>query len=146
MHVFLSALVGLMLACIGATQASAAQIHKCIADGKVSYQADPCPQGAQVPRPTVAQLNRERRQRLEAASAAGTPAAQPIAQAAPVAPAKTVAPAGPVSPATPYRCDGRTHCSQMRSCSEAKYFLANCPGVKMDGDGDGIPCEKQWCN
>lgn len=47
---------------------------------------------------------------------------------------------------TQYRCDSRTHCSQMTSCDEAKFFLGNCPGVKMDGDGDGVPCEKQWCH
>jgi len=45
-----------------------------------------------------------------------------------------------------FQCDGRQHCSQMRSCDEAKYFLAHCPGVKMDGDRDGIPCEEQWCH
>jgi len=44
-----------------------------------------------------------------------------------------------------YRCDGRTHCSQMRSCAEAKFFLQQCPTVQMDGDNDGIPCEQQWC-
>ncbi|MGE8362337.1 excalibur calcium-binding domain-containing protein [Pseudomonas sp.] len=44
-----------------------------------------------------------------------------------------------------YRCDGRTHCSQMRSCEEATYFLRNCPGTKMDGNHDGVPCEQQWC-
>lgn len=44
-----------------------------------------------------------------------------------------------------YRCDGRTMCSQMTSCAEAKYFLRNCPNVRMDGDHDGIPCEDQWC-
>jgi len=44
-----------------------------------------------------------------------------------------------------FRCDGRTHCSQMTSCEEAEFFLRNCPGVKMDGEGDGVPCEKQWC-
>ena len=44
-----------------------------------------------------------------------------------------------------FRCDGRTYCSQMTSCAEATYFLQNCPGVKMDGNHDGIPCEKQWC-
>ncbi|MFB0935617.1 MAG: excalibur calcium-binding domain-containing protein [Propionivibrio sp.] len=44
-----------------------------------------------------------------------------------------------------FRCDGRTYCSQMTSCQEATFFLQNCPGVKMDGDNDGIPCEKQWC-
>lgn len=44
-----------------------------------------------------------------------------------------------------FRCDGRTHCSQMTSCEEATFFLQNCPGTKMDGEGDGVPCEKQWC-
>lgn len=45
-----------------------------------------------------------------------------------------------------FKCDGRTHCSQMTSCKEAKFFLNSCPGVQMDGDGDGIPCEQQLCN
>jgi len=49
------------------------------------------------------------------------------------------------SEAPRFKCDGRTHCSQMTSCEEATFFLRNCPGVKMDGEGDGIPCEKQWC-
>lgn len=45
-----------------------------------------------------------------------------------------------------FKCDGRTHCSQMTSCDEAIYFLKHCPGTQMDGDGDGEPCEQQWCN
>ena len=45
-----------------------------------------------------------------------------------------------------YSCSGKTHCSQMASCEEAKFYINNCPGTKMDGDGDGIPCESQWCN
>ena len=44
-----------------------------------------------------------------------------------------------------YKCDGRQYCSQMQSCDEAKYFIEHCPNTKMDGDNDGIPCEKQWC-
>lgn len=44
-----------------------------------------------------------------------------------------------------FRCDGRQYCSQMTSCAEAEFFLSNCPGVKMDGNNDGVPCEKQWC-
>jgi len=44
-----------------------------------------------------------------------------------------------------FKCDGRTYCSQMTSCAEATYFLKNCPGTKMDGNNDGVPCEKQWC-
>jgi len=55
------------------------------------------------------------------------------------------APAAAVPDPSPFRCDGRQHCSQMTSCGEAKFFLKNCPTVKMDGDGDGIPCEQQWC-
>jgi len=44
-----------------------------------------------------------------------------------------------------FRCDGRTHCSQMRSYKEAKFFLRNCPNTKMDGDRDGKPCERhKW--
>jgi hypothetical protein len=44
-----------------------------------------------------------------------------------------------------FSCDGRVYCSQMTSCAEAKYFLAHCPGTKMDGDHNGIPCERQFC-
>ena len=45
-----------------------------------------------------------------------------------------------------YSCDGRQHCSQMSSCEEATFFIENCPSTKMDGDHDGVPCERQWCN
>ncbi|RPA35243.1 excalibur calcium-binding domain-containing protein [Shewanella frigidimarina] len=46
-----------------------------------------------------------------------------------------------------FRCEaGKTHCSQMRSCAEATFYIRNCPGTEMDGDGDGVPCERQFCN
>lgn len=44
-----------------------------------------------------------------------------------------------------YTCKGKTYCSQMTSCEEAMFYQHNCPGTKMDGDHDGIPCESQWC-
>lgn len=44
-----------------------------------------------------------------------------------------------------FRCDGRIYCSQMTSCEEATWVLQHCPGTKMDGNNDGIPCERQWC-
>ncbi len=44
-----------------------------------------------------------------------------------------------------YQCQGKTWCSQMTSCEEATFYLNNCPGTKMDGDNDGVPCESQWC-
>ncbi|AOW14373.1 hypothetical protein LPB72_03485 [Hydrogenophaga crassostreae] len=50
----------------------------------------------------------------------------------------------PAQPAL-YQCDGRQHCSQMTSCEEATFFVGHCPGTKMDGDGDGVPCEQQLC-
>ncbi len=49
------------------------------------------------------------------------------------------------SSSSKYRCDGRQHCSQMTSCEEAKWFLRHCADTKMDGDGDGIPCESTLC-
>jgi len=48
------------------------------------------------------------------------------------------------APAQTFSCDGRQHCSQMRSYEEARFFIRNCPNTKMDGDGDGIPCEQQF--
>jgi hypothetical protein len=53
--------------------------------------------------------------------------------------------AAPQIRAPAFQCDGRKHCSQMSSCSEAKLFLNNCPEMEMDGDGDAEPCEQQWC-
>ncbi|ALG67351.1 cold shock domain-containing protein [Beggiatoa leptomitoformis] len=44
-----------------------------------------------------------------------------------------------------YSCDGRIHCSQMKSCEEAVFFLRNCPNTQMDGNNDGVPCERQLC-
>jgi hypothetical protein len=57
-----------------------------------------------------------------------------------------LAPAVAAAPVASFRCDGRTHCSQMTSCAEAEFFLRNCPNTKMDGNNDGQPCERQWCN
>lgn len=54
---------------------------------------------------------------------------------------------GPRSQTNPdYHCAGKIYCSQMRSCNEAMFYLENCPGVRIDGNHDGIPCERQWCN
>ena len=44
-----------------------------------------------------------------------------------------------------YSCLGKVYCSEMTSCDEAKFYQRTCPGTKMDGDGDNIPCESQWC-
>lgn len=71
-----------------------------------------------------------------------------IEAAAPMA-AQSSAPASLFAPtqAAPasFSCDGRKYCAQMTSCKEAKLFLKNCPGMEMDGNHDGVPCEQQWC-
>lgn len=41
-----------------------------------------------------------------------------------------------------FSCDGRQYCSQMTSRAEAVYFINHCPNTMMDGDNDGIPCER----
>lgn len=74
--------------------------------------------------------------------AAQSPLRAAPTSAAPVAPAPAPTAASVTSK---FRCDGRTHCSHMTSCEEATWFLKNCPGTKMDGNNDGVPCEKQWC-
>jgi len=50
--------------------------------------------------------------------------------------------------ATPkFQCEAsKTHCSHMSSCAEATFYIQHCPNTQMDGDGDGIPCERQWCS
>ena len=114
----------------------AAPVSKCVVNGTVTYQQGPCP-SAQVPEePSLDQLNAaEKKKRAAAASAA-------VARPAVAVPA----PPSGGAVASRFTCDGRQHCSQMGSCDEAKYFLAHCPGVRMDGDRDGIPCEDQWCS
>ncbi len=69
-------------------------------------------------------------------STSGAPKAAPLIEQ--IAPGAT---------SSSYKCEGKIHCLQMTSCEEAKFYLRNCPGVKIDGDGDGdgIPCESQWC-
>ena len=64
----------------------------------------------------------------------------------PAAPMPLAAPATTSDASSPFKCDGRTHCSQMTSCAEATFFLEHCPDTRMDGNGDGVPCEQQWCN
>jgi hypothetical protein len=129
--------------------ASATQVFKCTINGTVSYQSVPCPSGPPGKQPTLEQLNaaeklKRARQASESPARAPAPSSPRAPYTNPVGSSPSAAPAE--LPGRSFRCDGRTYCSQMTSCAEAKYFLSNCPDVKMDGDGDGIPCEEQWCN
>ncbi len=39
-------------------------------------------------------------------------------------------------------CGSKTYCREMRSCDEALFHLNECGLARIDGDGDGLPCEK----
>jgi cold shock CspA family protein len=47
-------------------------------------------------------------------------------------------------PTQNFQCQGKVYCSDMTSYEEAEFYLQNCPGTKVDGDNDGIPCEQQF--
>lgn len=44
-----------------------------------------------------------------------------------------------------YECGAKRYCKEMASCEEAKYYLEHCGLTRLDGDGDGVPCES-LCN
>ena len=45
------------------------------------------------------------------------------------------------SPAEPFQCGIKTYCREMVSCDEARFHLRQCGLTRLDGDGDGVPCE-----
>jgi len=122
-----------LVACLGA---EAAPVNKCVVNGAVTYQQGPCSSPSTEPRkePTLEELNAaERKKRAAAAPTGAEGRNKPVTSPAATTSAR-------------FSCDGRQYCSQMKSCDEARYFLANCPDPKLDGDGNGVPCEKQWCS
>jgi hypothetical protein len=38
-------------------------------------------------------------------------------------------------------CDAPKTCGQITSCDEAKFYVQICGLSRLDGDGDGAPCE-----
>ncbi len=50
-------------------------------------------------------------------------------------------PAQASRPSNSGRCGTKRTCRQMNSCSEAQFFLRQCGVRRLDGDGDGVPCE-----
>jgi hypothetical protein len=38
-------------------------------------------------------------------------------------------------------CGSKRLCRQMNSCAEAMHYLNDCGVGRLDGDGDGVPCE-----
>ncbi len=85
-------------------------------------------------------------------TAAVTPATPPAALA-PVVPTATAPVPAALVPATPavtapatanpsgWTCGVKTTCGQMSSCEEARFYLTQCGVARLDGDGDGTPCQ-----
>jgi endonuclease YncB( thermonuclease family) len=44
-------------------------------------------------------------------------------------------------PVALFRCGAKRTCREMASCEEAKFYLNVCGFKRLDGDGNGIPCE-----
>jgi endonuclease YncB( thermonuclease family) len=40
-----------------------------------------------------------------------------------------------------FQCGVKTYCREMVSCREARFHLETCGLSRLDGDGDGVPCE-----
>ena len=49
---------------------------------------------------------------------------------------------GSIPANTSFRCGAKTYCREMASCEEARFFLRQCGLMRLDGDGDGVPCER----
>lgn len=41
-----------------------------------------------------------------------------------------------------YQCGNKRYCYEMVSCKEVMFYFNNCGLSRLDGDKDGIPCEK----
>jgi len=41
-----------------------------------------------------------------------------------------------------FTCGTKRYCREMISCDEARFYLAQCGLARLDGDNDGVPCEK----
>lgn len=46
-----------------------------------------------------------------------------------------------VQPVFAGRCGAKRTCGEMASCEEARFYLTQCGLSRLDGDGDGRPCE-----
>jgi len=42
-------------------------------------------------------------------------------------------------------CGNKQACAEMTSCEEALFYLNQCGLKSMDGDADGVPCERSLC-
>lgn len=51
-------------------------------------------------------------------------------------------PPGPDAAVPNLVCGAKRYCADMASCDEARFFFEQCGLSRLDGDEDGVPCEK----
>jgi endonuclease YncB( thermonuclease family) len=56
-------------------------------------------------------------------------------------PAPAPAQSRPAATSTP-TCGSKRYCTQMTSCAEAQFYFRQCGLSRLDGDSDGVPCER----
>ena len=75
------------------------------------------------------------------------PAPRPVARSTLLAAAEPPPPPPPARLTEPRpaaigaHCGAKYYCSEMNSCGEAYFHLQQCGLSRLDGDGDGMPCE-----
>ena len=65
-----------------------------------------------------------------------------VAATAPASPAARAPTAATTSSSGGFTCAGKRYCREMTSCAEAKFYLTSCGVGSLDGNHDGVPCEK----
>jgi len=41
-----------------------------------------------------------------------------------------------------FTCGSKRYCRHMSSCAEARFYMEQCGLIRLDGDRDGVPCER----
>jgi endonuclease YncB( thermonuclease family) len=57
-------------------------------------------------------------------------------------PTATIVPTSGNAASSSFACAGKRYCREMTSCAEARFYLTQCGVRSLDGDHDGMPCER----
>ena len=98
------------------------------------HDSPPAPRRQQPAQQQPAQQQPVQQQPAQQQPAQQQPAQQQPAQQQPVQ--------QPVPQQPAYSCSTRKTCGQMSSCAEARYHLTVCGNSRLDGNSDGVPCER----
>jgi hypothetical protein len=51
-------------------------------------------------------------------------------------------PKSKTTPSVAAGCERQPYCYELTSCADAMYYFKNCGLDRLDGDNDGVPCER----